>query len=153
MHRYDIRAGSCVVDRLGEPVTHLAAAHDGESLLAMCTDGVVRMLDRATGELLVTYQGMWSVLNAVLYQRVVCVCLFWLCVQVYMYCGCTYTGHKQTDTRLECGFSVKDDYVYAASEDGMQLGVRMCSVTSLTCRVCVVLGGGGCHSGAVVSGT
>lgn len=57
VHRFDVRMGSCVVDRLGEPVTHLAAAHDGESLLAMCTDGVVRLLDRATGELMVTYQG------------------------------------------------------------------------------------------------
>lgn len=91
MHRYDVRMGSCVVDRLGEPVTHLAAAHDGESLLAMCTDGVVRLLDRATGELLVTYQ-----------------------------------GHKQTDTRLECGFSAKDDYVFAASEDGAECVIRGC---------------------------
>ena len=66
MHRYDVRMGSCVVDRLGEPVTHLAAAHDGESLLAMCTDGVVRMLDRATGELLVTYQG-WYFFRDVLF--------------------------------------------------------------------------------------
>mgnify|MGYP001811180754 CR=1 FL=1 len=72
MHRYDVRMGSCVVDRLGEPVTHLAAAHDGESLLAMCTDGVVRMLDRATGELLVTYQG-WYFFRCAFYFEVLIV--------------------------------------------------------------------------------
>lgn len=57
MRRLDARIGRLVTDDLGAPVTHTALSHDGECLLAACTDDELCLLDRASGKLLARYRG------------------------------------------------------------------------------------------------
>ena len=45
------------VDQLGAPVTAMALSHDGNCVLASCLDGRMRLLDKASGELLAQYTG------------------------------------------------------------------------------------------------
>ena len=49
--------GCMDVDRLGAPVTAMALSHDGNCVLASCLDGCMRLLDKASGELLAQYTG------------------------------------------------------------------------------------------------
>ncbi len=81
IHRFDVRMGAVLVDDIGHPVTHMAVAHDGESVLAMCTDGVLRLLDRASGQLMAEYQGVDFFVAA---WGGVCVRVY-VCVFVWLY--------------------------------------------------------------------
>ena len=49
---YDVRAGRLSVDCVGHPVTSVRLSHDGNCILATSLDGVVRLLDKESGELL-----------------------------------------------------------------------------------------------------
>lgn len=57
VRRFDVRMGRLVTDEVGAPVTHMALSHDNECVLAACTDGVMRLLDRGSGQLLAQYTG------------------------------------------------------------------------------------------------
>ncbi len=57
VRRFDVRMGCMDVDRLGAPVTAMALSHDGNCVLASCLDGRMRLLDKASGELLAQYTG------------------------------------------------------------------------------------------------
>ena len=49
--------GCMDVDQLGAPVTAMALSHDGNCILTSCLDGRMRLLDKASGELLAQYSG------------------------------------------------------------------------------------------------
>ena len=57
MRRFDVRMGCMDVDQLGAPVTAMALSHDGNCVLASCLDARMRLLDKASGELLAQYSG------------------------------------------------------------------------------------------------
>ena len=46
VRRFDVRMGMELGDSLGAPVTCVAVSHDGNCLLAACTDGALRLLDK-----------------------------------------------------------------------------------------------------------
>lgn len=58
VRRFDIRMGCMYVDQLGAPVTAMALSHDGNCVLASCLDAHMRLLDKASGELLAQYSGI-----------------------------------------------------------------------------------------------
>lgn len=57
MRRFDVRMGTCYVDRLGHAVASIALSHDGNCVLAACLDSCLRLLDCQSGELLAQYTG------------------------------------------------------------------------------------------------
>lgn len=57
LRRFDVRMGCMDVDQLNAPVTAMALSHDGNCVLASCLDGRMRLLDKASGELLAQYSG------------------------------------------------------------------------------------------------
>lgn len=57
IRRYDIRVGQVSTDCLGEPVTCASFTKDGQCVLVSCADGVVRLMDKETGELLGEFRG------------------------------------------------------------------------------------------------
>jgi mitogen-activated protein kinase organizer 1 len=54
---YDVRRGTVAVDDVGAPVSSVCATNDGECVLSSCLDSCLRLLDRESGELLITYSG------------------------------------------------------------------------------------------------
>ena len=62
VQRFDIRGGCLYADALGSPVSSIALSHDQNCILAACLDNCVRLLDKATGELLAQYSGAALVL-------------------------------------------------------------------------------------------
>lgn len=54
---FDVRMGKQVVDLVHHPVTCVSATADDGCILAACTDGHIRLLDRREGDLLNVYQG------------------------------------------------------------------------------------------------
>ena len=57
VRQFDIRAGMLLADDLHEAVTGIAVSHDGNCILASCLNDTMRLLDKASGELLATYKG------------------------------------------------------------------------------------------------
>ncbi|XP_063217048.1 WD repeat domain-containing protein 83-like [Bacillus rossius redtenbacheri] len=57
LRRYDIRSGELFTDFVGEPVMCASLTRDGQCMLAGCSDGNLRLLDKDTGELLGSYTG------------------------------------------------------------------------------------------------
>ncbi len=57
VRRFDVRLGRMYVDELHHPITCVSASHDGLCLLAACLDSALRLLDKATGQLLASYHG------------------------------------------------------------------------------------------------
>ncbi|XP_063980034.1 WD repeat domain-containing protein 83 [Diachasmimorpha longicaudata] len=57
IRRYDIRVGQAITDCLGEPVVCASFTRDGQCVLASCADGVIRLMDKDTGELLGEFKG------------------------------------------------------------------------------------------------
>lgn len=57
VRRFDLRLGRCYADDLRHPVTCARVTSDGLCVLAACLDSAIRLLDKATGELLATYRG------------------------------------------------------------------------------------------------
>jgi mitogen-activated protein kinase organizer 1 len=54
---YDVRAGKLVADAVGASITHARLSHDRNCLLVCCLDSCARVLDRAEGTVLNSYQG------------------------------------------------------------------------------------------------
>jgi mitogen-activated protein kinase organizer 1 len=52
LRTYDVRQGQVIVDCLEAPVSR-----DGECLLTACLDGILRLVDKASGDVLATYSG------------------------------------------------------------------------------------------------
>ena len=57
VRQFDIRMGIMFTDSLHESVTGIAVSHDGNCVLASCLDNSMKLLDKASGELLATYTG------------------------------------------------------------------------------------------------
>ena len=57
VRQFDIRMGMTFTDSLHESVTGIAVSHDGNCVLASCLDNSMKLLDKASGELLATYTG------------------------------------------------------------------------------------------------
>ena len=57
VRQFDIRMGMMFTDTLHESVTGIAVSHDGNCVLASCLDNSMKLLDKASGELLATYIG------------------------------------------------------------------------------------------------
>lgn len=58
IRRYDLRNGELLTDFIGEIVTCASFSRDGQCILVSCADGVVRLMDKETGELLGEYSGI-----------------------------------------------------------------------------------------------
>ena len=54
---FDIRGGCMYVDQLHAAVTSMALSNDGNCVLTSCLDARLRLLDKASGELLAQYKG------------------------------------------------------------------------------------------------
>ncbi|XP_057319404.1 WD repeat domain-containing protein 83 [Microplitis mediator] len=57
IRRYDVRVGQLTTDCLGDAVTCASFTRDGQCTLTSCADGVLRLLDKDTGELLNEFRG------------------------------------------------------------------------------------------------
>lgn len=57
VRRFDVRMGRVYVDELHQPVTSVAVSRDGLCTLAACLDSTLRLLDKASGQLLASYKG------------------------------------------------------------------------------------------------
>lgn len=57
VRQFDVRMGMMFSDMLHESVTGIAVSHDGNCILASCLDHSMKLLDKASGELLATYTG------------------------------------------------------------------------------------------------
>ncbi|KIY97662.1 mitogen-activated protein kinaseorganizer 1 [Monoraphidium neglectum] len=57
LRRFDIRVGRAYCDDVRHPVTSAVFSGDGLCLLAACLDSTLRLIDKATGELLASYRG------------------------------------------------------------------------------------------------
>jgi len=57
LRTYDLRKGVVRVDDCKEPLSSLCVSGDGQCVLMNGLDGVVRLLERGTGEMLNSYQG------------------------------------------------------------------------------------------------
>ncbi|XP_015585144.1 WD repeat domain-containing protein 83 [Cephus cinctus] len=57
IRRYDIRVGEVLTDAIGEDITCASFTRDGQCIVASCADGVVRLIDKDSGELLGEFTG------------------------------------------------------------------------------------------------
>ncbi|XP_046469083.1 WD repeat domain-containing protein 83 [Neodiprion pinetum] len=57
IRRYDIRIGELLVDYVGEAATCASFTRDGQCIVISCGDGVIRLMDKDTGELLGEFTG------------------------------------------------------------------------------------------------
>lgn len=57
VRQFDIRMGMMFTDTTHDSVTGIAISHDGNCVLASCLDHSMKLLDKASGELLATYTG------------------------------------------------------------------------------------------------
>lgn len=57
IRHYDLRMGQLICDKLLEPVTFCVETKDGVCIVAAFSDGVVRLIDNDTGEVLQEYRG------------------------------------------------------------------------------------------------
>lgn len=57
IRKYDIRMGILATDKLHQPVTNVSLSNDHNCILASCLDSTVRLIDKASGEVLSTYKG------------------------------------------------------------------------------------------------
>ena len=57
VRQFDIRMGMMFTDTIHESVTGIAVSHDSNCVLASCLDHSMKLLDKASGELLATYIG------------------------------------------------------------------------------------------------
>ncbi|XP_018900421.2 WD repeat domain-containing protein 83 isoform X1 [Bemisia tabaci] len=57
IRRYDIRMCQIFCDFVGEPITSATLTRDSQCYLISCTDSVIRLLEKDSGELLSEYQG------------------------------------------------------------------------------------------------
>lgn len=57
VRHYDLRKGQLQVDFIGSPITCVCFSQDGQCILASTLDSTVRLLDKATGEMLGKYTG------------------------------------------------------------------------------------------------
>ncbi|KAJ8683477.1 hypothetical protein QAD02_019269 [Eretmocerus hayati] len=58
VRRYDIREGKLVTDCMGEIITCASFTKDNRCILVSCADGLVKLIDKDTGELLGEYEGL-----------------------------------------------------------------------------------------------
>lgn len=57
IRRYDIRVGELYTDYMGDAVTCASFTRDGQCIVVSCADGVVRLMDKDSGELLGEFAG------------------------------------------------------------------------------------------------
>ena len=52
IRNYDVRMGQLYVDFVGQPVTCVSFSRDGQCTLVSSLDDTIRLMDKATGEML-----------------------------------------------------------------------------------------------------
>ncbi|PHJ14729.1 wd g-beta repeat-containing protein, partial [Cystoisospora suis] len=57
VYEYDIRQGRLHTDEIFQPITSMCLSRDGQSLLLSCSDGLIRLQERSTGEVLFGLSG------------------------------------------------------------------------------------------------
>ncbi|XP_012280432.1 WD repeat domain-containing protein 83 [Orussus abietinus] len=57
IRRYDIRVGEVLTDYIGDAVTCASFTRDGQCIVVSCADGVIRLMDKDSGELLGEFTG------------------------------------------------------------------------------------------------
>ncbi|XP_015791163.1 WD repeat domain-containing protein 83 isoform X3 [Tetranychus urticae] len=57
VRRYDLRKGQLNVDDQSSPVNYVSLTKDGQCLLISCGNGVIKLLEKETGEILSEYRG------------------------------------------------------------------------------------------------
>ncbi|XP_017883532.1 WD repeat domain-containing protein 83 [Ceratina calcarata] len=57
IRRYDIRVGQMYADFMGDAVTCASFTKDGQCVVVSCADGVIRLMDKDSGELLGEFTG------------------------------------------------------------------------------------------------
>lgn len=57
IRHYDLRMGELTCDQLNEPITFLVETKDGQCVVAAFLDGVVRLIDNDTGDVLQEFRG------------------------------------------------------------------------------------------------
>ncbi|PFH35043.1 WD domain, G-beta repeat-containing protein [Besnoitia besnoiti] len=57
VYEYDIRQGRLYTDEVFQPITSFCLSRDGQSLLLSCSDGLLRLQERTTGEIVLGLSG------------------------------------------------------------------------------------------------
>nr|CEL68840.1 TPA: WD repeat domain-containing protein [Neospora caninum Liverpool] len=57
VYEYDIRQGRLFTDEISQPITSFCLSRDGQSLLLSCSDGLLRLQERTTGEVVLGLSG------------------------------------------------------------------------------------------------
>ncbi|KFH10342.1 WD domain, G-beta repeat-containing protein [Toxoplasma gondii MAS] len=57
VYEYDIRQGRLYTDEIFQPITSFCLSRDGQSLLLSCSDGLLRLQERTTGEIVLGLSG------------------------------------------------------------------------------------------------
>uniref|UniRef100_A0A1B0D179 WD repeat domain-containing protein 83 n=1 Tax=Phlebotomus papatasi TaxID=29031 RepID=A0A1B0D179_PHLPP len=57
VRQYDIRAGEVITDSLDCAIVSIARTRDGQCLLLSCHDGIMRLMDNDSGDILANYRG------------------------------------------------------------------------------------------------
>ena len=72
-------------------------SNDGKCLALSCLDSKIRLMERASGEMLSEYKNL----------------IFYINYYIYF----SYMGHKSESYTIECKFLWDDGYIIAGSED------------------------------------
>jgi len=101
---YDIREGRLFVDFMGESATDVHLVADNQSMLVSSMHGnPIRLMEKANGQLLAEY--------ALHFHG-------FLLVSIHSLVPFSYTGHLNSDYRIECGVLASNNEVVSGSEDG-----------------------------------
>lgn len=57
VRRYDLRKGQMFSDDASEMVNHISLTRDSQCILVSCANGLIKLLDKSTGEVLSEYRG------------------------------------------------------------------------------------------------
>jgi len=57
LRSYDLRMGTVTTDHICQPITSVAISYDSNCLLVSSLDGIIRLFDKLTGQLLAEYKG------------------------------------------------------------------------------------------------
>ncbi len=94
IRRFDVRMGRMYVDELHHAITSVSVSHDGLCVLGACLDSTLRLLDKASGQLLASYTGH-------VHQSVRMDCC--LTPDDAYVVGCSETGACVPKAVLQCG--------------------------------------------------
>jgi mitogen-activated protein kinase organizer 1 len=91
---YDLRIGQLITEDISHPITSFAISNDGISIAASCLDGIIRLFNRHSSNLLDRFDARKKV-----FQKF-------------------HTFHKSGNYKLECAITSNDEYLISGSECG-----------------------------------